>query len=290
MIKFFRKIRQKLLSENKFSKYLIYAVGEIILVVIGILIALQINNVNESRKASISETLTLQKLVQDLKVDSISYARNLNTLKQIRKLHKELYEAGINGNKSLLTENPNYIRRLLFDTYFDDWEDTIDTSKNLVYEDLDYKLESALDKALSSIRNKIECHANVLHFMSLFFEKIGAHSRSDKSETLHSEDVKNLFLASALLRNPLSTSIPSIDELAAMANMGMTKFKTSFKQLFGSPPIQYRNKIRMEYAREEIVAKRKTPTEISYELGYAHPSNFTAAYKKYFGELPSSHV
>ena len=38
MLKFFRKIRQKLLSENKFSKYLIYAIGEIVLVVIGILI------------------------------------------------------------------------------------------------------------------------------------------------------------------------------------------------------------------------------------------------------------
>ncbi|MCA0154264.1 DUF6090 family protein [Winogradskyella vincentii] len=50
MIKFFRKIRQNLLSENKFSKYLIYAIGEIVLVVIGILIALQINNWNEERK------------------------------------------------------------------------------------------------------------------------------------------------------------------------------------------------------------------------------------------------
>jgi hypothetical protein len=50
MIKFFRKIRQKLLSENKFSKYLIYAMGEIVLVVIGILIALSLNNWNEERK------------------------------------------------------------------------------------------------------------------------------------------------------------------------------------------------------------------------------------------------
>ena len=50
MIKFFRKIRQRLLSENKLSKYLLYAFGEIILVVIGILIALQINNWNEERK------------------------------------------------------------------------------------------------------------------------------------------------------------------------------------------------------------------------------------------------
>ena len=50
MIKFFRKIRQKLLTENKFSKYLIYAIGEIVLVVIGILIALSINNWNNVRQ------------------------------------------------------------------------------------------------------------------------------------------------------------------------------------------------------------------------------------------------
>ena len=50
MIKFFRKIRQKMLSENKFSKYLPYAIGEIVLVVIGILIALQINNWNNNHQ------------------------------------------------------------------------------------------------------------------------------------------------------------------------------------------------------------------------------------------------
>jgi len=50
MIKFFRKIRQNLLIENKTGKYFKYAIGEIILVVIGILIALQINNWNENRK------------------------------------------------------------------------------------------------------------------------------------------------------------------------------------------------------------------------------------------------
>ncbi|WP_445749231.1 DUF6090 family protein [Polaribacter sp.] len=55
MLKFFRKIRQRLLSENKFNRYLIYAIGEIVLVVIGILIALQINNWNEARKADLSE-------------------------------------------------------------------------------------------------------------------------------------------------------------------------------------------------------------------------------------------
>ena len=49
MLRFFRQIRQRLLTDNKFSKYLLYAVGEILLVVVGILIALQIDNWNENR-------------------------------------------------------------------------------------------------------------------------------------------------------------------------------------------------------------------------------------------------
>ena len=65
MIKFFRKIRQKLIVENRFNKYLLYAIGEIILVVIGILIALQINNWNENKKNSISETIYLNEMLED---------------------------------------------------------------------------------------------------------------------------------------------------------------------------------------------------------------------------------
>ncbi|ALM08565.1 hypothetical protein SB49_12685 [Sediminicola sp. YIK13] len=64
MIKFFRKIRQKLLDENKLSKYLLYAIGEIILVIIGILIALFINNKNEVRMVEnkfITNLLQVQK-------------------------------------------------------------------------------------------------------------------------------------------------------------------------------------------------------------------------------------
>lgn len=50
MLRFFRKLRHRLLTENRFNKYLLYAVGEILLVVIGILIALQVDNWNEGRK------------------------------------------------------------------------------------------------------------------------------------------------------------------------------------------------------------------------------------------------
>jgi hypothetical protein len=69
MIKFFRKIRQNMIKENKFSKYFLYAVGEIILVVIGILIALSINNWNQSKKQDIAEKEFIEGIKNDLKQD-----------------------------------------------------------------------------------------------------------------------------------------------------------------------------------------------------------------------------
>lgn len=69
MIKFFRRIRQKLLTENKFSKYLLYAVGEIFLVVIGILIALQINNWNSNRLDREYEIKILNEILRNLETD-----------------------------------------------------------------------------------------------------------------------------------------------------------------------------------------------------------------------------
>jgi hypothetical protein len=69
MIKFFRRIRQNLLTENKFSKYLIYAIGEIVLVVIGILIALQINNWNEKEKLKAEEIKFLKNFKLSLNTD-----------------------------------------------------------------------------------------------------------------------------------------------------------------------------------------------------------------------------
>ena len=69
MIKFFRRIRQNLLNDNKISKYLVYAIGEIILVVIGILIAIQLNDFNEDRKERKKELSFLQKLKDDINLD-----------------------------------------------------------------------------------------------------------------------------------------------------------------------------------------------------------------------------
>ncbi|WP_282124701.1 DUF6090 family protein [Algibacter mikhailovii] len=85
MIKFFRKIRQQLLSENKFSKYLIYAIGEIVLVVIGILIALSINNRNEEKKLDIVEVNILKGIRQNILMDTIDINHNIRRYKEMWK-------------------------------------------------------------------------------------------------------------------------------------------------------------------------------------------------------------
>jgi hypothetical protein len=73
MLKFFRKIRQNLLSEGKVGTYLKYAVGEIILVVIGILIALQINNWNQERLNSKEERQLLEAIQIKMKHNRFQY-------------------------------------------------------------------------------------------------------------------------------------------------------------------------------------------------------------------------
>ncbi len=66
MINFFRKIRKQLADDNKFLKYSRYAIGEIVLVVVGILIALSINNWNESRKDRIQEKEILSEISETI--------------------------------------------------------------------------------------------------------------------------------------------------------------------------------------------------------------------------------
>ena len=88
MIKFFRKIRQRLLTENKFSKYLLYAIGEIALVMIGILLALQVNNWNSNNQESKTLNGYLNNIVKNIKTDQ----ENLNVIHDWR-------DSSISGSK-----------------------------------------------------------------------------------------------------------------------------------------------------------------------------------------------
>ena len=108
MIKFFRNIRQKLIIDNKtaftsatFSKYLLYAIGEVVLIVIGILIALSLNNKNQNKKLLIQEVKILHEInseligaLVDLNNDLEAHSRNLRSTEIIYNsiLHKKNYD------------------------------------------------------------------------------------------------------------------------------------------------------------------------------------------------------
>lgn len=84
MLRFFRRIRQSLLQENKFSKYLLYALGEILLVVIGILIALQINNWNEEQKALADEKATILSLKLEFEKNLVDLRASVSNVRAIK--------------------------------------------------------------------------------------------------------------------------------------------------------------------------------------------------------------
>ncbi|MBR9921739.1 MAG: hypothetical protein GYB31_12945 [Bacteroidetes bacterium] len=128
MLKIFRKVRQKFIAERKFSNYLLYALGEIILVVAGILIALAINNANENRVLRQKEQVYLaglqnefetsrQKLAELIRVNRESYEAASSIVESIDSkttpdeadfsslLYKTLaYDISFNPNNSLLLE------------------------------------------------------------------------------------------------------------------------------------------------------------------------------------------
>jgi len=110
MIKLFRNIRKNLLSEGKSITYFKYAIGEIVLVVIGILIALQINNWNEKQKSNLKETQILNEILNSINSDLELYENVFDKRLELKKQGIDSLLIFINQNKNI---NDNQFMRLL---------------------------------------------------------------------------------------------------------------------------------------------------------------------------------
>lgn len=116
MIKLFRKIRHNLINHGKTTKYFKYAIGEIVLVVIGILIALQINNWNENRKDNLKKSALLASLKVEFmlnlnQLDSILYYDNRVVKSTYRFLHLDPDEPAAHSVDSIsaLLQNTSWL-------------------------------------------------------------------------------------------------------------------------------------------------------------------------------------
>ena len=93
MISLFRKIRQQLLQENRITRYLVYALGEIFLVVIGILIALGVNSLNEQRKLKEAERVLLQQVKTENEYNLDIFRQNIRYFQNVEKNLLEMVNA-----------------------------------------------------------------------------------------------------------------------------------------------------------------------------------------------------
>lgn len=123
MIQFFRKIRRQLLANNRIRKYLLYAFGEIILVVIGIVIALQLNLWNEDRKASAVHRELLELLIVDLEDKKQEIADDIDAFT----IYLDRYEEFRTRWETSRTIDTANLRHVLRQSTQDHWHFNTDT-------------------------------------------------------------------------------------------------------------------------------------------------------------------
>lgn len=115
MIRIFRNLRQNLLAQNRLTRYLIYALGEIVLVVMGILIALQFNNLNNKAQLRQLEIKYLKEISNNLKSDSADIAFNIE-FNETRLLAGQMVLKSLSGNESYSDTLNRYFGNLLYTT------------------------------------------------------------------------------------------------------------------------------------------------------------------------------
>ena len=128
----------------------------------------------------------------------------------------------------------------------------------------------------------------ILRIVEIFFEWLYNES---KTHTTHihipREDIRSAQKVESILTNDITTLPPTIRELAKTVAMSESKLKKIFKGVYGLPPYEYFQKQRMQKAKMMLLSGNYSIKDVGYTLGYSNLSNFTLAFKKEFGQLPS---
>jgi len=195
MINFFRKIRKKLADDNKPIKYLRYAIGEILLVVIGILIALSINNWNENQKLKKEEMIILASLLDDLK-----------EAKRQSKKSIEIEELAIDNLKGVLK---NKLEREIFIKNFN--------QDSIFYTVLwDFEIEAPVINTYTDIKSsgktgRITNNEIRERFTNLELKITNLKSLINDRLTVHQIRIDDIVVNEINFLNLLSASQPNID-------------------------------------------------------------------------------
>jgi hypothetical protein len=237
MINFFRKIRKQLADDNKPLKYMRYAIGEIVLLVIGILIALSVNNWNEENKERLVEKQRYQNILNDLVDDEANINQMITDLIQKQDLHYYLYQVSQNNGKLDSTVNISRVSSAP--------ELNLITGKNQLTElefikDLQIRREvntyvkhenaalSDADRLESSIKNRVRAYFSEINTTKI--DKIYAPRRYDNKDVndvldidMISKHFKDTDFKGVLINLRMSTS-------NALITLGALKEKNKILQ------------------------------------------------------------
>jgi hypothetical protein len=149
MIRFFRSIRQSLLAQGRITRYLAYAIGEILLVVVGILIALQINNWNESQKLLHKQVDLINALILDL---SAKMDENIGDLAYGERVMAKAEKALVDLGSGAAIDTAD-VKNLLMNMGSDEWRylTTTPTYTSIINSDLWQQLPDTLAKGVQRI-------------------------------------------------------------------------------------------------------------------------------------------
>jgi AraC-like DNA-binding protein len=128
----------------------------------------------------------------------------------------------------------------------------------------------------------------IMLLVERFFTRLYNKLRDIKEPVLiNNDEIQRIMDAEGLLVKDFSVPAPTIAELARHSAMSETKFKNQFRKIYKSGPYEYFQKNRMQRAKFLLLSGKYSVKETGLQLGYNNLSNFTIAFKKEFGLLPS---
>ncbi|MFT3935990.1 MAG: AraC family transcriptional regulator [Chitinophagaceae bacterium] len=158
----------------------------------------------------------------------------------------------------------------------------LDAEYKKLMQDIIDQVDGAGQFKLITIQNRI------MMLIERFFMRMATKIESTNlSLKLSRNDINRVMEIESVITKDVFNPAPYIPELAKMVNISETKLKNDFKTVYGIPIYQYFQKARMRAARDVLESNKYSIKQVALELGYTNLSNFSTAFKKEFGILPS---
>jgi AraC-like DNA-binding protein len=154
---------------------------------------------------------------------------------------------------------------------------------------IDIDTRTIVQELLSDQQHTLLSYQNrMLRLVEIFFNWLyNEMHRHTGGRPLSRSDILAARKIESLLTTDITILPPTIKEMSRQFAMSESKLKKVFKTVFGLPPYEYYQKNRMLKARQLLLSGNFSIKDVGYTLGYSNLSNFTLAFKKEFGKLPS---